>query len=856
MYPSPVVYRMSRTYLALLFCSFLLCTLLLPASHAQMTLDGSLGPRGALPGPNYTIPAEVGQLRGGNLFHSFGQFNIQRSESATFTGPASVANIFSRVTGGNSSVIDGRLQSTIPGANVYLLNPSGVLFGPNASLDISGSFHVSTANLIRFHDGATFSANLTDKSTLTLASPVAFGFLDSKPSGIVFQGSRLLVQQGKTFSITGGDITLTTSPEAMSQSPVIRAPSGRIELTSVASPGDVQVEAVQGASRLLGHTPPRLGTVLMTDRAQVNVDGTPGGTILAEAGALTLTNGATVRSQTSGMLPGDDILVRAQALTLSSGSGMSAFTTPGSAGDAGNIRVEAQTVTIRDGSFLTSTTQGAGRGGNVTVTADATLVMDGSRGNASQIAAITTPGSTGDAGSVRVDAQTVTLTNGAQIQSATSGAGRGGNSTVLAQGAVTLDGFGTVGPAQGPTSVVPSLISASSQPRSTGDAGSVRVDARTVTLTKGAQIQSGTAGAGRGGNVTVMAQGAVTLDGFGGGTLSLITASSRLPGTGDAGSVRVEAQTVTATNGAQISSSAFGAGQGGNVTVMARERVTFRGTSPEGETFVGVLVPGERTFPSGATVNSQGAGAPGIVQVSASEVMLAEGGRISSLNIASENAGGTVIVQAPDTLTIAGVGSSLRTRSFGPGRGGDITVNAGTVSLTEGADLSAASIKTGNATGSGDAGNVTITVSKSLLMQNSFMTTEATQADGGNIQITAPNLLRLRDSRITAEVGGGPETVGGNITIDPQFVLLQNSQIIANAFEGRGGNIQIQAQQAFLADPTSQVSASSALGINGQVKIQAPVTSISGAVAPLPQEFAHTSELLRTRVPGGCGKAA
>src|SRR5439155_9987955 len=136
---------------------------------------------------------------------------------------------------------------------------------------------------------------------------------------------------------------------------------------------------------------------------------------------------------------------------------------------------------------------------------------------------------------------------------------------------------------------------------------------------------------------------------------------------------------------------------------------TFRGTSPEGEALLGVLIPGDRTFPSGAFANSHGAGAPGIVQVSAPEVMLAEGGRISSVNIASEKAGGTVIVQAPDTLTISGAGSSLRTRSFGPGRGGDITVNAGTVSLTEGADLSAASTNIGAAQCSGGAGTVTVT---------------------------------------------------------------------------------------------------------------------------------------------------
>src|SRR5207253_4762282 len=140
---------------------------------------------------------------------------------------------------------------------------------------------------------------------------------------------------------------------------------------------------------------------------------------------------------------------------------------------------------------------------------------------------------------------------------------------------------------------------------------------------------------------------------------------------------------------------------------------------------------------------------------------------------------------------------------------------------TEGAIISAES------TGTGNAGNITLTTQDRMLINQGMVVTRATLADGGDIQITASNFLRLRDSAITAEVGGGATTVGGNIFIDPQFVLLQYSQIVANAFAGQGGNIRIQAQQVFLADPTSQVSASSALGINGQVAIQAPVANVS-----------------------------
>src|SRR5207247_439212 len=99
-------------------------------------------------GPHYRIPAEVGQIRGPNLFQSFGAFNVPRQWSATFTGPPTITHILGRVTGGRPSQIDGLLQSEIPGANLYLLNPSGVVFGPNATLDVSGSFHVSTADYL------------------------------------------------------------------------------------------------------------------------------------------------------------------------------------------------------------------------------------------------------------------------------------------------------------------------------------------------------------------------------------------------------------------------------------------------------------------------------------------------------------------------------------------------------------------------------------------------------------------------------------------------------------------------------------------------------------------------------------
>lgn len=344
-----------------------------------------------------------------------------------------------------------------------------------------------------------------------------------------------------------------------------------------------------------------------------------------------------------------------------------------------------------------------------------------------------------------------------------------------------------------------------------GDAGDVDVHAARVTLTAGAQISSGSglldaqgqvmAGTGRGGSVTLDVTETLSLTGrdpVDGMPSSIV---SQTLGAGAAGRITLTTPSLTLTDGARIGADTGGAGQAGDVLIQT----------------------GSLQLMSRAQINSSSG-------ITLGETFLSGAG-----------SGGKVTITATAPVLLSGPDTGLFTRSAGPGLGGDITLHAPRLTLMDHATISAES------TGAGNAGNVTLTTQDSILSTQGTIVTRATQADGGNIQITAPRFLRLRNSLITAEVGGGAQTEGGNISIDPQFVVLQNSQIIANAFAGRGGNIAIQAQQVFLADPDSLVSASSALGINGQVAIQAPVTSVSGAIAPLPQTFAQAAELLRSR---------
>ena len=192
--------------LTLLF-SLLDCAVATPPPPTEVTLDGTMGPVVPLAGPAYQIPDTYGTRAGANLFHSFGKFNLVQGESATFTNSgAPLNNVIARVTGGPSS-IDGLIRSTIDGAKLFFLNPAGVMFGPNASIDVPGSFHVSTADYLKFSDGSKFYTNTSSTSVLSVADPAAFGFLGPNPAPISGDTAYLQVQEGKILSIIGGDLT-------------------------------------------------------------------------------------------------------------------------------------------------------------------------------------------------------------------------------------------------------------------------------------------------------------------------------------------------------------------------------------------------------------------------------------------------------------------------------------------------------------------------------------------------------------------------------------------------------------------------------------------------------------------------
>src|SRR5215831_15943524 len=230
--------------------------MLLSVGYAQVTTNitsSGLGTTVSQAGPTWNITG--GTQKGGNLFHSFGSLNVGANNTANFCNAAAcgaapltgIQNILGRVTGNQVSNIFGTIQTTGFGtANLFLLNPAGILFGSTAQLNVGGSFHATTADYVKLQDGGIVYADPAKASVLTSAPPSAFGFLTSNPAAIDVQtgrfssnaipfGNLLQVPVGKTLSLVGGTVNVGA---ASGQPPAgfLFAEGGVVNIASVASP--------------------------------------------------------------------------------------------------------------------------------------------------------------------------------------------------------------------------------------------------------------------------------------------------------------------------------------------------------------------------------------------------------------------------------------------------------------------------------------------------------------------------------------------------------------------------------------------------------------------------------------------
>ncbi len=429
-----------------------------PLIHAQVVLDGTLGSSGALSGPDYRISADLGKQAGTNLFHSFNQFDINTGETATFTGSDTVSNIISRVTGGSGSWIDGALRSEIPGANLYLLNPHGVMFGPNSSLDISGSFHVSTADYLRLGENGRFDAALPENSILTADPPSAFGFLADETYGISVEGT-LNVSEGQTLSLTGGNIEITGGQLA--------AQSGHIDIASVASPGEIRpADTGFDISAFERH-----GEISLSGSAVLNVSGNRAGDIHIRGGRFLISDVGSAVASMTGYEDGGGIDIETSG-DLVVINGAEIFTETLADGRSGDIRLTADNLGIVGGGVYSVNTNGTGDGdtGNISFSANSLFLTGGG--------IFTHTRGEGQGGNITLDTVYTELSEGGKITAATLGSGKGGDVSLIADDSLNISGFSVISEEKG----LYSLSALESSAMASGHGGNISVFTGTLSV--------------------------------------------------------------------------------------------------------------------------------------------------------------------------------------------------------------------------------------------------------------------------------------------------------------------------------------------------------------------------------------
>lgn len=963
-------------------------TLLARAALADVVTDGSLGPALDLAGPDYEIPAELGTQRGGNLFHSFDEFSLHTiegvRESATFTpegatGP--IDNVLARVTGGSPSEIDGTLRSTIPDADLYFLNPSGIVFGPNARLDLPGSFHASTADRLEFGDGQVFEAREGGSMPLlTVASPLEFGFLGANTSPILVEESAsLAVGGGEAFSMVGagdvrvagsvradstdgdaGGVTIRGGTVALDADVTSDSTRGRGGSVVIEAAGEVTLRAAgseivtasadsflgdAGSVTIRGATVAVEGAFVSANSGagsggSVTIESTGDVRILAnefrnwvsaggsQAGSVSIRGGtvavdrAMVRAETfsgrggSVLIEGSkDVRIRADGFpTVSTDGGLS--------GDAGRVEIRAPALAIERTHVSAQGGYERGNGGEVILRAGSMRIegvvrADAFTGNAGTVAieasgAVTISSRLGETFGL-VSAESSSGGYGGQVliragSLRISGVGDEGFVTYVAAGAFGGGNAGRVEVHAGELVLDEGLILADTDERETS-AGSIQLVVDRLRVTRKSMISASSL-RGAAGSVDIVARESIVLSNPGGdpfligrfvlnflrgsgegaptgifsvsagpadsGTISVsardvevsdgaIVAVANL-GTGRAGDVVMDANTLRVTRGGAIDSSALLAGAGGSIQIDATEAVEVTGSGAGGfpsriRTLTlgkgaagSIAISAPQVVVDGgviATATADDGGQAGGIRVLADRVTLRNGGRIDSSSF-GPGAGGTVLVAGlaepgaapggePDEaerIEISGVGSRVSALASGAGEGGDVVLLASAIEVVDGGSLGAESVFdadqaetifydfiAGNifrvprpSSPAGDGGSVRLHSSGEVALRGGSVTAGAEGSGvGGNVDVLARRVALSEGSTLAARSDGPSDA--GSVTVEARDgIRILGSDVTVEALAAEGGDITLAAPRLVELD-RSQVTASVRTGEGGNVRI-------------------------------------
>jgi len=505
---------------------------------AQITQDGSMGGSAgqSIPkaGDEFTIRADMGQQKDNNLFHSFGKFNLDAGEIATFNDSGAsglIDHIFARITGGEVSNINGTLRTQFNNTNpdLYLINPQGIIFGPNAKLDVQGSFHASTSNFIQLEDGVRFNAAPESDQLLSSAPPSAFGFLEASHATIQISGSDLRVPEGRSLSIIANKTKVLNGK--------LDAPNGHINIRHVAPHNTL---AANSLTQELFTSDSNQFTPPADFEAQ---------DIYIRSGNLIIAGGAKVGQA------GGDISIAVENLALEEGGRLDSSGTRTSDTAAGNINIQARNSVDITGHLAVpnlpdlksqikanvALNNPNNKAGNIHITSPIIQIKEGAI-TANAIGA-------GIPGEIYFQTSKLTLQDGATIATTNLGAQQGGHVTIDAKDSILIDGINS---------------NINSVARGDGDAGQITISTQQLTIQNSGQISTaveGNSSTGNAGSINLQVDELrISEDG-------LISATTRSEGRG--GNIEIHSSDIALTSQGKISAESHGAGQSGNINIYS-----------------------------------------------------------------------------------------------------------------------------------------------------------------------------------------------------------------------------------------------------------------------------------------------